>query len=184
MQLKRGVRILALNGSRFDKKGGKELVIGIVGRNGLIEGSLSFYVSVDGNDSTENLIRALEESKFGEQVRVIVINGITLAGLNILDFEEVSKRAKAGMIAITRKKPRKSLLIASLHKDGERKFKEAVIRNTYKKVKISRIDGFYFQLLGIDENYARSKAKELLSLLRIAHIISSGIALGESRGRI
>ena len=184
MQLKRGVRILALNGSRFNKKGGKELVIGIIGREGLIEGSLSFYVGVDGDDSTESLIKALEESKFGEQVKIIVINGITLAGLNILDFEEIAKRTMAGMIAITRKKPRKSLLIASLHKDPEREYKEAVIRNTYKKVKIARIEGFHFQLLGVDEDYARSMAKELLSLLRIAHIISSGIALGESGGRI
>lgn len=184
MQTKRGVRILAINGSKFERRGGKELVIGIIGRNGLIEGSLSFYARADGDDSTENLLNALKRSKFGEQVKIVVTNGITLAGLNIMDLEEVSKKANVGVAAVTRKKPRRSLLIASLHGDPEKKSKEEIIRRTYRKVKIARLNGFYFQLLGVDEVYAGAMAGEMLSLLRVAHIISSGIALGESRGRI
>lgn len=80
--MKAGSRILALDDSSFGKTG-KSLVIGVVGRKGVIEGILSFSVSVDGSDATKILIARVKRSRFFQQIRLIATNGITFAGLNL-----------------------------------------------------------------------------------------------------
>lgn len=184
MPLKKGIRILALNGAPFSEDEKKELVIGIIGRNGIVEGSISFYVDVDGTDSTDRIIGRLKSSKFMDQVRVVAMNGITLAGLNIIDSARVAEELGAGIVAVTRKRPRRSLLKIALRGDPYRKEKVEVIERTYKRMEIRRINGFYVQSLNLGGKELEKVFVDAASFLRIAHIISSGIAAGESRGRI
>lgn len=185
MQLKRGVRILALNGAPFRKGAeGSERVIGIIGRQGSIEGALSFKVEIDGTDSTEQLIKSVKKSRFSEQIKLIAVNGITVGGLNILDFERIAKELDVGIVGITRRKPRSSLLKKALTLDPKRRQKLEIIERTYKKVEMERMNSLYAQCLNVETVDVKKMIDEIFSLLRTAHIISSGIELGESRGRI
>lgn len=183
MLLKAGARILALNGAPFRRNGRRELIIGLVARMGQIEGALSFEVSIDGDDATENLIRSLGRSKFADQVKVIATNGIALGGLNIMDFEKIAVELGVAVVSVTRKRPRRSLLRKALSGNPQAKAKNAMIERNYKKIKIIRKNGFYVQLLGIDEKSATGRMEEIISLLRTTHMIASGIGNGESRGR-
>lgn len=184
MQFKSGTRILALNGAPFEKNEGKELVIGLIGRMGSIEGSVSFNINIDGSDATLRLMNALGRSKFKGQVRIIATSGVTLGGLNIMDFERISKLLGVGIVAITRKRPRKSLLKKALSGDPERARKAALLDSMYSKIEIVRVKGFYVQLMNIDGESVRKRFDEIFSLLRTAHLVASGIGHGESRGRI
>lgn len=182
--LKKGIRILALNGAPFRRGEERELVIGIVGRGSLIEGSISFNVDIDGTDSTEMLIKSFKASKFRDQIKIIAINGITLGGLNILDFEKISNELGVGVIGITRNKPRRSLLKKSLVRDPKRKLKAEMIDRLYKKIAVVRRKGFYIQFFHIEDEDLMQISDEAFQLLRVAHLLASGIKQGESRGRI
>lgn len=184
MRIKSGSRVLALNGAPFRRDEGRELVIGLIGRTGIIEGSLSFFVEVDGSDSTERIIEAVKRSRFSDQIRTIAMNGVALGGLNVVDLEVLSKRLGVGVIVVTRKRPRRSLLKKALSKGPESKRKSETIDRIYKKVSLARIDGFYVQSLGLEQKTVGKMLEEVLSLLRLAHIVASGIGHGESRGRI
>ncbi|VVB77026.1 Uncharacterised protein [uncultured archaeon] len=62
--LKKGARILAIDDSSFTKGDKDALVAGVIGREGVVEGVISFHVSVDGTDSTGKIIRSVKKSKF------------------------------------------------------------------------------------------------------------------------
>ena len=184
MQLKEGVRILALNGAPIDRKSGSELVVGIVGRKDRIEGSISFTVDVDGNNATDALLKAVKASRFSGQIRIVALNGVVLGGLNILDLRKISSSLGVGAVAITRKRPRISLLRKALSKDPERTRKTAVLEGMHKEIRIWRMTGLYVQSLGVEKAYLERRIGEIAGLVRIAHLIASGIGHGESRGRI
>jgi endonuclease V-like protein UPF0215 family len=184
MRFKSGVRILALNGAPFDREMGSELVVGMIGRHGIIEGALSFRVGIDGNDATECILEAVRDSKFNGQIRIIATNGVALGGLNLMDFEEISESLSVGLVSITRKRPRKSLLKKALSLDPGRMRKRKLLDRLYKKIQIVRMRGLYVQFINIDRESLEMRIDEALSLLRIAHIVASGVGSGESRGRI
>lgn len=87
--MRSGSRILALDDSALSKKDGKSLVIGVVGRGNLVEGIISFSVRIDGKDSAELIINAVRASRFRPQIKLIVLNGTVLAGLNVVDAEKI-----------------------------------------------------------------------------------------------
>jgi len=184
MLLKGGTRILALTGAPFDRRDDGELIIGLIERMGNIEGSISFRIKVDGSDATSQLVTAIKHSKFSDQIRIIATNGVALGGLNIMDFERISKDLGVGLVSVTRKRPRKSLLKKALSKDSNRIEKTEILDRIYSRIEIVRMEGFYVQLMNVDEKSVRKRFDEIFSLLRTAHIIASGIGHGESRGRI
>ena len=82
--MKEGVRYIAI-ASGPKEKGKDSILVGVVFRNSYIEGLVSSTVKSDGTDSTDKIIRMIKHSKFRDQIRVLLFNGIALAGLNIID---------------------------------------------------------------------------------------------------
>lgn len=68
--MKTGVRILAVASGPI-AKGGDTLLVGVIGRNNIVEAVLSRRVKVDGRDSTAKITSMVRKSRFGEQVRVV-----------------------------------------------------------------------------------------------------------------
>jgi len=117
-----------------------------------------------------------------------MIDGITLAGFNLVDIKEVNKKTKLPIIAVMRKRPEMKKFLKALKRINKKG--EKIIRKAGKifKLKINR-KNLYIQLAGISEKKAE-KILELTSLhslipepLRVAHLIASGIYFGESKGR-
>ncbi len=179
--MKEGSRIAAFDDSPFSRHDDESLVIGTVGRKGMVEGVLSFRVKVDGEDATERLIKSVKNSRFRSQVRMIALNGVTFAGLNIVDVQKVRSALGVPVVAITRKRPRWRLLAAALKKNGDGL---RTIEKLPRVVKISRISGYYLQSIGSDLDDSGKLVGEAAALLRLAHIIASRVKNGESRGRI
>ena len=188
--VKREVRILGIDDSPFNKKDKKCLVVGTVFRGGnYIDGLLSCYVKVDGNDSTSQLTKLIKKTKHLQQLQYVMIDGLTLAGFNVVDIKELNKKTKLPVIVVVRRKPNFKKIELALKKV-----------NGYSKIPIIRKAGevrefvvnnkkIYFQIAGL----SKQKAKEILKLtcihsllpepIRVAHLIASGVVLGESRGR-
>ncbi|MCL5100755.1 MAG: DUF99 family protein [Candidatus Marsarchaeota archaeon] len=182
--LKKGIRILAIDDARYTKGNGKVLVVGVVGRDETVEGVLSFLVDHDGNDATKKVYASLKKSRFGDQVKLIVINGITLGGLNIVDMQYLAKNTSIPAVGVTRKKPHIELLRKAVMKSERNSDKLTILNNVSKHVKIYKMKGYYVQCFGVSKESLLPFADSIISLLRLAHIIARGVSSGESKGRI
>ncbi|MEM2932596.1 MAG: DUF99 family protein [Candidatus Pacearchaeota archaeon] len=191
-RIKPEIRILGIDDGYFEKfKGKKCLVIGTIFRGArALDGLISFYIDVDGDDATDKLINIVNKSKHKEQLSVIMINGIALGGFNVIDIAKVSKATGIPVIVVSRKKPRIRLIKNILKKLGKKR-KISFIDKAGKPKKISiNNKEVYFQFYGISEEKAREViiASVLLGNIpepiRVAHIIATGVTLGENRGRV
>ncbi|MBU0628810.1 MAG: DUF99 family protein [Nanoarchaeota archaeon] len=184
---KKEIRILGIDDSPFNKfKKGNSLIIGTIFRGGtLLDGILTTKVAIDGSDSTKKLIKMINSSKFKPQLRCIMLNGIAVAGFNIIDIEELNKKTKIPIIVVIRKYPDFKTIESTLKKIKQHS-KYQLIEKAGPVEKIGRI---YIQRKGI----TLEKAKELLNLtctrslipepIRAAHLIAGGVITGESKGK-
>ena len=185
--LKKEIRIIGIDDSPFRKfQKNKVLVVGTVFRGGLwLDGVLSTKVTIDGNDATKKIISMINKSKFKPQLQCIFLNGIAVAGFNVIDIQELNKKAKLPVIVIIRKNPDIEKIKETLIKIGK-KDKIKLIEEAGPVIPIGKI---YVQLAGI----GIEKAKEIIKIactrslipepIRISHLIASGIIEGESRGK-
>ncbi len=184
---KKEIRILGIDDSPFKKFTDDDiLVVGTIFRGGtLLEGVITTKVRIDGDDSTKKLIEMINKSKFKPQLRCILINGIALGGFNVIDIEELNKKTKIPVIVVIRKYPDYEKIKETLEKiNKSNKYK--IIKKAGKVEKINKI---YIQRKGINLNKAREIIKisctrsHIPEPIRIAHIIASGVVLGESKGK-
>jgi len=185
--LRREVRVIGIDDGPFYKfRKGSVLVVGTIYRGGdYMDGIVSSTAKVDGSDSTKNIAKMINKSKFKSQIRVIFLNGIGVGGFNLIDLPKLSKLTKIPVIAVTRQYPDIPKILTTLVKLGMRK-KVQLITQLPKPIKIGKV---YVQHINID----LERTKQFMRLttlhsyipepLRIAHIIAAGIVKGESRGR-
>lgn len=179
--MKRGIRVLGLDDSPALKNREKRLVVGVVWRNGIVEGVMSTSVSADGDDSTRKLGRLVNRSRFKQELRALLLQSITLAGFNIVDINRLAQETGLPVIAIVRKKPDEKKVGEALAHTPDFEKKRFLIEKAGKPV---RICGWFAQFAGCD----KKKAEEVLKItggepIRLAHVIASGIVRGESKGR-
>lgn len=190
-KIRKEMRIIGIDDGHFDKFHSREcLVVGVIFRGAeFLDGLISFNVEVDGNDATEKIISAINKSKHKEQLSLIMISGIALGGFNVVDIEKLAKQTGLPVMIVSRRKPRLALIKETLKKiKKEEKIvlieKAGIPREIEHKNK-----KIYFQFYGIEEEKAREiilmslKHGNVPEQLRIAHIISTGITLGENKGR-
>ncbi|MCX6777887.1 MAG: DUF99 family protein [Candidatus Micrarchaeota archaeon] len=189
--MKRGSRIIGIDDSPFTKNDRHVRIVGVVWRDGTIEGVLSTRVGRDGGDATEKILGMIRGSRFASQARAVMMNGIMTAGLNAVDIKKMNEELKVPVIAFTRTKPGRERVIAAIEKAGE---SERIIRGragrlARKKAIVERAgevcgNGPYVQCAGISGREALRMLEEFgKEPVRIAHLIASGIKLGESHGR-
>ncbi len=185
--VKKEIRVIGIDDSPFNKfKDKKILVVGVVMRGGSwIDGVLSTKVTVDGNDSTRQIAEMINKCKFKPQLQCIFLNGIAVGGFNVVDVKELSKKTKLPVIIIIRRQPD----IKNIKKTLIKINKKNKIKLIEKAGNVAKVDDIFIQLTGIDLEDAKKILKVVCTRsnipesLRLAHIIASGIALGESRGR-
>jgi hypothetical protein len=177
--MKQGIRILALATAPIQKKR-RTLLVGVVGREGVVEGVVSTTIAVDGGDSSGKIARLFNRSRFNDQVRLIVMNGAALAGLNMVDYNELESRTGVKVASVTRTKPHPSQLAAAIRRNGKLVRERLALISEFKRLKHYKAEGFYIQ----SNAEIGALAKESIALLRMAHMIARGVSTGESKGRV
>lgn len=184
---KKEIRVIGIDDSPFNKfKNNKVLVIGVVMRGGSwIDGILSTKVDVDGSDSTKKLAGVINKCKFKPQLQCIFLDGIAVAGFNVVDVKELNKKTGLPVVVVIRRMPDieniKKTLVKINQKDK--------IRLIDKAGSVAKADKIFVQLTGIDLEDAKKILKIVCTRslipepLRLAHMIASGVIFGESRGR-
>ena len=185
--VKKEIRVVGIDDAPFDKfNDSKVLVVGVVMRGGLwIDGILSTKVNVDGDDSTRKIAEMINKCKFKPQLQCIFLDGIAVAGFNVIDVKELNKKAKLPVIIIIRRKPD----IENIKKTLIKIKKQQKIKLIEKAGNVIQINDIFVQLTGIDLEQANKILKIVCTRslipepIRLAHLIASGVTVGESRGR-
>ena len=89
--VKTEVRILGVDDGYFiPHTKGKCEVVGVVFRGGYwLDGVMHTRIDIDGMDATDKLAMMVNGSPHYGQLRVIMLNGITFAGFNVVDTLEL-----------------------------------------------------------------------------------------------
>lgn len=160
-------------------------IIGVVFRGGLwLDGVMSTKVEVDGFDAVDKIASMVVSSQHYKQLRVIMLDGVTFAGFNVVDIKKLGEETRLPIIAVTRDKPDFNDIQKALKNlpRSEKRWKavlnageifEVPTRNKGEKV--------YIEASGIFEEDARkivrltSTRSSVPEALRVAHLIASGI---------
>jgi endonuclease V-like protein UPF0215 family len=189
--IKREIRILGIDDSALLSE--KVMIIGTIFRGGdWMDGVLRSDITKDGLDATDVICRMITKSKHYGQIRAVMLDGITYAGFNVVDIEKVYLKTGIPVIVVMRSQPDFEKIKSALKyfQDGEERW--AIIERAGKVEKIAgekQRGSIYIQKAGISlESVAKiirltSIRSNIPEPLRVAHLIATGVVLGESRGK-
>ncbi|MEZ4358991.1 MAG: DUF99 family protein [Kofleriaceae bacterium] len=162
-------------------------VVGAVCARTRLDGVLSGKVRRDGRNATRTLIELVAASRFRGHIRAVLLQGIALAGFNVVDLQRLAAELDVPVLAMVRKQPRMAKVEHALLQrtpGGARKW-----RLIQAAGPTERLGAVWVQRVGIE----RADAAALLAAttlhgnipepLRLAHLIAGGVTVGQSRGR-
>ncbi len=187
--IKPEIRILGIDDSALFNE--KVMIVGAIFRGGdWIDGVLRSEITRDGLDATEIICKMIKTSKHHGQVRAIILDGITYGGFNVVDIQMLYRKTGIPVIVVMRSYPDFEKIKSALKHfpDGEERW--TIIKRAGEIEKIpSKKNPIYIQKAGISLETVK-KIIQLTSIrssipepLRVAHLIATGIILGESRGK-
>jgi endonuclease V-like protein UPF0215 family len=193
--IKSEIRVIGIDDGPFEPHTeGKALLVGTVFRGGQwLDGILRTYIDVDGKDATQRIIEMINKSRHKGQLRVIMVDGVTFAGFNVIDIQEVFRQTGLPVIVVSRKLPDFPKVKKALKNLPDWQERWRMLRAAGKIYPVRsrpRAAPICMQVAGIK----RADAEEIIKLtstrslvpepLRVAHLIATGIARGESVGRV
>jgi endonuclease V-like protein UPF0215 family len=189
--MKTQIRVLGIDDSPFKFGDEKTTVIGVVMRiPSYIEAVLRTEVKVDGNDACEKLKVMINSSRYKDQLKMIMLDGVAMGGFNVVDIEELFEEIHLPIITITREKPNFEAMEKALREHFEDWQKRLNIIKMGELVTIKTSHkSIFVKFVGMELEDVR-KIIELSTIrgalpepIRVAHLVASGITTGESSGR-
>jgi endonuclease V-like protein UPF0215 family len=152
----------------------------------LIEGIAITRFPVDGPDATEFLADWIRGLRVRPALHGVLLGGITIAGLGVIDLEQLSERVEVPVIAVNRRDPRDHQLERALRAAGLEDRIPIVERTPAAVRPGTRV---HLACAGIAPDGAAqlvrscTRKSALPEPLRVAHLIARAATTGESRGR-
>jgi endonuclease V-like protein UPF0215 family len=184
--IKPEIRVLGVDDGPFiPHTKGQVPIIGVVFRGGYwLDGVLHTKIAVDGFDATEKIVAMITSSPHYKQLRVIMLNGVTFAGFNIVDVKALNAATKLPVITVTREKPDFAKIHKALKNLSKSQERWNTILNAGEPFEVPTRRGkkkIYMQVAGISRDDAQkilqltSTRSNIPEALRVAHLIASGI---------
>jgi len=188
--MKDHVRVLGIDDAPFDFKDRTVPIVGAMLRcPSYLEAVMTSEVAVDGTDANDKVVEMVRSSRYKEQIKIILIDGVSLGGFNVVDIGYIHQTLDIPVATVTRDMPDIEGMSNALKKhfpDWEHRL-EIVKRKELTKV-VTRHNPIYVTYEGIFE-------RELLQVLegctvlgalpepvRVAHLIGTAMVRGESKG--
>lgn len=151
--MKQGIRVLGIDDAAFDYSDRETFLTGVVYRGTeFIEDIETVPVEVDGEDSTEKVIRLFNKCNNPRQIKAILLDGISFAGFNIVDLEQVQEETGKPVIAVTANRPDRDDFRDAMERSDNY---DERFEKLEKYTEVSLKDGTAFiQFRGCDENRA------------------------------
>jgi endonuclease V-like protein UPF0215 family len=180
--------VVGIDDGSFDKyRQASVPIVGAVFSDLRLEGVLCGRVRTDGANATREIVRMVSESKFAPQLQLVLLQGIALAGFNVIDLHQLHERLAVPVMVVARRQPRLERIRDALLTrvaGGARKW--ALIE---KLGPMEPVVGVFVQRIGLGPREAERVIRKLAvnsnvpEPLRTAHLIAGGMATGQSRGR-
>ncbi len=105
--VKSEIRVLGVDDGKFvPHSEGKASVVGVVFRGGYsIEGVMHTNITIDGFDATAQITSMINNSPHCKQLRLVMLNGLTFAGFNVVGIQKLNIATRLPIIALTLDKP-------------------------------------------------------------------------------
>jgi endonuclease V-like protein UPF0215 family len=184
--IKPEIRVIGVDDGPFiPHTKGQVPVIGVVFRGGYwLDGVMHTKIAVDGFDATHKISSMITSSPHYKQLRVIMLNGVTFAGFNIVNIKTLNATTKLPVITVTREKPNLEKIHKALKNLPKSQERWNTILNTEEISEVPTRSGkkkIYMQVAGISRDDAQkilrltSTRSNIPEALRVAHLIASGI---------
>lgn len=184
--IKPEIRVLGVDDGVFvPHSKGFALVVGVVFRGGYwLDGVMSTKVEVDGFDATNRIASMITNSPHYKQLRVVMLDGVTFAGFNVVDIRELNAETNLPVIAVTRDRPDFDDIRRALQNLSASQKRWRAVLNAGEIFEVdtrSKRERAFMEICGILEDDARkilkltSTRSSIPEALRVAHLVASGI---------
>jgi hypothetical protein len=165
---------------------GDVAIIGTICTAGRLDGVLRGKVRRDGADAARRIAGMLLRSPFADAVQAVVLQGIALAGFNVVDLDELHEAIARPILVVARRPPDLAKIRAALARlrGGTRKW--SLIERAGA---MEPLAGVWVQRKGLSAAEAavlleRGRVHGALpEALRLAHLIAGAFGRGYSKGR-
>ena len=187
MTSRRFSNVIGFDDAPFDRASREPVpVVGAVFAGPRFDGVLIGEVERDGSDAAETIVALVRTSRFAEHIRLILLQGITLAGFNVVDPFAVQERLGVPLLVVSRRRPDLAAVREALltHIDSGRE-KWAIIERLGPMEPLGTL---FVQRVGLSLEEARDTVarfalhSRMPEPIRAAHLIAGALTRGASRG--
>jgi len=161
-------------------------IVGTVWARDRLDGVIVDRVRRDGVNSTARIAEMLERSPFDAHVRAVLLNGIALAGFNVVDLHALHARLSRPVLVVARKEPDlRAIRRALLRRVPGGAKKWALIERAGP---MEPLEGVWVQRAGLSVARAAQLIRDsrgqgaLPEPIRVAHLIAGALERGHSHG--
>jgi uncharacterized protein len=165
---------------------GDVAIVGAVFTRTRLDGVVVGRARRDGSNAAHKIAEMLARSPFERHVQAVVLNGIAVAGFNVVDIHALHRASGLPVLVVARRAPDLAAIRAALLSrvpGGKRKW--SLIEQAGP---MEPLEGVLVQRAGLDLPHAARFLRDsrvhgaLPEPLRIAHLIAGAIGRGQSRG--
>ena len=181
------IRVLGIDDSHHaEVRGSIANVAGVLCQGTRFEGMIWNELTVDGNDATEKLIKMVSVSKYKRQLHLVLLDGITFGGCNVVDLPVLADAFEIPVVAVMRKKPNLKQFrhVFTRFEDFDERWRKVEAAGP-----IHEAEEQVFQCVGESPSIIARALDRLTDTgkvpeaLRLAHLIGSAVKLGQSAKR-
>jgi len=188
MRTRRFSNVIGFDDAPFPREHcGPVKVVGAVFAHQRLDGVLVGKIEKDGHDATRQLAHLVARSKFYRHVRLIMLQGITMGGFNVIDIIGLHRQLELPVLVVARRKPDRDAIRRALeqHLPGGREkwdlIEAAGVMEPAGDVFVQRAGLTRSQAIAAIDQWAIHS--QIPEPLRCAHLIAGAIATGQSRNR-
>lgn len=183
----RQIRVIGFDDAPFVRHSNKPVAVaGVVCSQTRFEGMLWGHIRTDGWNSTQKIANMLLASKFYPQVHLVLLDGISMGGLNLINLLYLAQKIQLPCVAVMRKLPNIEKMAAAIRRLPH---PETRLQILAKAGEIHVHPPFYFQVCGLSGDMTARVLQRLTDTgnvpeaLRLAHLITAAVINGESGKR-
>ncbi|MBN1890651.1 MAG: DUF99 family protein [Thermoflexales bacterium] len=166
---------------------GNVKVVGTVYARLRLDGILIGEVKKDGLNAAKKLVTLISQSRFAAHIQLIMLQGIALAGFNVVDVFYMHEQLGLPILVVSRRLPNMAAIREALLNMGGGRRKWALIEQLGPMEAVEQV---YVQRVGLTLEQASTVVREFSTAghipepLRIAHLIAGAMMNGQSSGRV
>lgn len=180
----RTIRVIGFDDAPFQRQSGQPVAVaGVVCAGTRFEGMVWGEIEADGWDATDRLCQLLLNGKFLPQIHVVLLDGISMGGFNVIDLPLLAQRLDRPCVSVMRRLPRMSRIEYAVNRLPRAAEKLAAMQRAGT---VHADPPFYFQVCGAPPDtiakvlHTVTDRGHVPEALRLAHLIAAAVIKGES----